>query len=252
VAFADDIASRFVGFSFGVNAGAAWGHSSYATNPNCVPTAQNGVFCIVPPDPSAVNGPAVAASGTGTLSPRGAIGGAQAGYNWRSGAIVYGGEIDFAALNLRQTATATGLFPSHFLATQYTLTDRIKVDWLATLRGRLGVAVAPQLLLYATGGAALAQVELSSAYADNAIGFGFPGGTGFASTSKIKPGWTLGGGAQWALERNWSVKAEYLYTNFGSVTVAVPLTNTPSFNQVIYVSSDLDVHVARIGLDYRL
>jgi opacity protein-like surface antigen len=50
-----------------------------------------------------------------------------------------------------------------------------------------------------------------------------------ASTSATKFGGTIGGGFEWKLAPNWSIKTEALYYNLGSVTVAAaPLTSTVS------------------------
>jgi outer membrane immunogenic protein len=252
-AYADDFAGRFSGFYIGANAGGAWGRSRFATDPGCPNDPASAVFCNAPPDASAANGSAVAASGTGKLSSSGFTGGAQAGLSWQTGAFVYGAEGDFGAMHLRKSAAANGVFPLPFAGTQYTVTESLSADWLATLRGRLGFTVTPQLLVYVTGGAAFTRVEFASSYADNAIDplVPFPGGTGSGSKSQFKTGWTLGGGLQWALNRYWSVKAEYLYADFGSVSIVVPLSNTAAFTQTMLASSDLAVHLVRFGVDYR-
>jgi outer membrane immunogenic protein len=247
---ADDTGARFEGLSLGIHAGAASGRSSYSTEPNCPPTA-DAVFCNAAPDPSAVNGTAVAASGSGKVVSRGLTGGVQAGYSWQSGRIVYGGEADFAALDFDETATASGAFPFPFLGTQYSVTNKTTLNWVSTLRARLGVTVTPQVLLYATGGAAFARIRFSSTYSDDAIDPTFPGGSGSGSTNSVKTGWVGGGGAQWALDRQWSMKAEYLYADFGSVSVGVPVTNTPNFAQTMSATSSVSMHLMRIGFDYR-
>lgn len=248
---ADDIAMRFGGFSIGANAGAAFGRSNYATDPGCPAVSVNAVFCNVAPDPSAVNGTAVATSGTGKLSASGFTGGVQAGLNWQTGAFVVGAEGDFGAMRLHRSASANGGFPFPFLGTRYTLTESFSTDWLATIRGRLGFAATPQLLVYATGGAAFTKLEFASSYSDNAIDANFPGGTGSGGNSRSKAGWTAGGGLQWALDRNWSVKAEYLFIDFGSISVPVPTSNTSAYTQTMQVSSDLTAHLLRFGVDYR-
>lgn len=241
----------FGGGYIGLNAGAAWGSSAYATNPNCPPSPSNPTFCQAAPDPSAVDGTAVAASGTGELSPAGFTGGIQAGYNWQDGHIVFGGEGDFGAFDLSESASPTGVFPSPFLGTTYALNESMSTQWLATLRARLGYTVAPHLLLYATGGIAFTDFKFTSSYSDNAIGGGFPGGTGFGKKSDVATGWTLGGGGEWLLDGRWSIKAEYLYLDFGSAKVAVPTSNTPFFTQTMQVDADLSAQVARVGINYR-
>lgn len=231
--------------------GAAWGDAKYDTDPGCVLGGSGGTFCIASPDPSVVNGTAVAASGTGRLSPVGFSGGVHVGYNWQTGLFVYGGEADFGAINLKASTASNGVFPFPFLGTQYTVTESVKADWLATIRGRLGVLVTPQVLLYVTGGAAFTKFEFSSAYSDNAIDVSFPGGTGSGSKSQFRTGWTVGGGAQWALTASWSIRAEYLYADFGSISVSVPVSNTAAFSQVVQVDASLTVQTARIGFSYQ-
>jgi opacity protein-like surface antigen len=46
----------------------------------------------------------------------------------------------------------------------------------------------------------------------------------FARVSDTKFGGTVGGGFEWMMAPNWSVKAEALYYDLGSVTVSAPLT----------------------------
>jgi hypothetical protein len=69
----------FSGFYAGFNAGAAWGSSGYTTDPGCAPSGTSSVFCEV--DASAINGLAVANSGSGDLSTAGFTGGIHGGHN---------------------------------------------------------------------------------------------------------------------------------------------------------------------------
>ena len=250
-AHADEMGERFSGLSFGFHAGAASGKSDYSTDSNCPPSTTDAVFCNTAPDPSAANGDAVAASGNGDLSSSGLTGGVQIGYNWQAAHIVYGVEADFAVVDFDETERATGTFPFPFLGTRYSVTNKTDLDWMSTVRVRLGATVTPQVLLYATGGAAFARIKVSGTYSDNAIDPTFPGGSGSDSDSEVKAGWVIGGGAQWALDQRWSVKAEYLYADFGSVSTDVPVSNTPNFRQTISASSDVRLHLLRIGFDYR-
>ena len=243
----------FGGAYIGLNAGAAWGSASYATDPGCLADpAAPAVFCNSAPSASAVNGTAVAASGSGDLSGAGFTGGIQGGYNWQSGKIVFGGEGDFGAFSFDKSTNATGNFPLVFAGTSYALTERASTNWLITLRGRIGYTVTPDLLLYATGGLALTDFHFASGYSDNAVSPGlFSGGTGFGARTDIKAGWVAGGGGEWLLDGPWSIKAEYLYLDFGSMSVAVPTSNTAAFAQTMLVDADLSAQVARIGINYR-
>ena len=90
----------------------------------------------------------------------GLIVGGQTGYNWQSGIWLVGIEADIAATNQRATKTlscpSTSCNPA--LAgfdAPVSLWRVQKLDWFSTLRGRLGVTVTPDALVYATGGAAV-------------------------------------------------------------------------------------------------
>jgi outer membrane immunogenic protein len=239
----------FSGAYVGINAGGALGTSHYKTDPRCAPT--DGTFCNFSQPASLVNGTAVADRGRGDISSTGVTGGIQAGYNTRKDDIVFGVEADFGLLDLGASKTAAGTFPFTFLGDSYTLEQTMSTDWLGTIRGRLGTAITPRLLLYATAGVALTDFKFTSRYSDNAVGFGFPGGSGSGSESEIRAGWTFGLGGEWQVDDLWSVKVEYLYMDFGSKGLDVPTSNTPAFAQTMRVEADLDTHILRIGLNYR-
>lgn len=239
----------FAGPYVGLDIGFAWGDSDFHTYPNC-PSDIGSVFCSADPAASSINGPAVEANGSGSMSPDGVTGGIRAGYNWQSNDVVFGAEADFGFFDLDDTHTVTGNFPSTFLGTQYTLEDTVSADWLATIRARLGWVIQQQFMLYATGGAAFTDIEVNSIYADNAIDGTFPGGTGFGSASDTKGGWTVGGGGEWKVSDSVSVKLEYLYVDFNNVSVAVPLSNTIDYQQSMTFVADLSANIVRFGVSY--
>src|SRR5262249_5373371 len=140
------------------------------TDAGCAPAAANSTFCNQSPSIFAANGQPVAAAGTGTLKPTGFTGGVQAGYNWQAGNFVFGAEADIVALNLGTTLVTRGAFPVPFLGNQFALAESVSTSWLATIRGRLGVTVVPNVLVYATGGVAFTDFRFASSYSDNAIG----------------------------------------------------------------------------------
>jgi opacity protein-like surface antigen len=43
----------------------------------------------------------------------------------------------------------------------------------------------------------------------------------FNQTSDWSAGWTVGGGVEWTLAQQWSVKAEYLYVDLGDISLAI-------------------------------
>ncbi len=244
VAFAGGTDS-WEGFYAGANIGYAWGSSDAVTTTDC------GTF--VPFYFACGNQPGVQASGTGSLSPQGVTGGVQAGYNWQQQALVYGGALDFGSFNLSKSRTGASAYAVAAPGVPYATSSSVDSDWLFTARGRLGWTAMPQLLLYATGGLALTNLEVSNAFADanNAV----PGAaaSGVSSHSKTIAGWTIGGGAEWMLARNWTVDAEYLFLDFGSVAASalVNAPASPGANSTVVTSSDLTAHTVRLGANYR-
>ena len=130
---------------------------------------------------------------------KGGFAGGTVGYNWQFGQFVAGIEADGAWADINNSVTQ--VFPG-----LGTLTASAKVDALATVRGRFGVAF-DQVLLYGTGGLALADTKLSA----SALGL-------TVSDNQTMTGWTAGAGIEWMFLPHWSIKGEYLYRSFGGQT----------------------------------
>jgi outer membrane immunogenic protein len=105
-------------------------------------------------------------------------------------------------------------------------------DWIATVRGRAGYGF-DRVLLYATGGAAAANREITA-------GGGYP----FSSATQI--GWTIGAGVEWAPWQNWTVKVEYLHVDLGNQTC--PVT---SCGGAVAIAVPLTEEVVRAGINYK-
>jgi outer membrane immunogenic protein len=120
--------------------------------------------------------------GTTTRNPTrpwGIAGGVQGGYNWQTGAWVFGAEADMTASAARDTFA-----PWKFAN-----------PWFGTLRGRVGYGF-NNILIYAT------------------LGFAFGGGevtVGGVSESKTHAGLAAGGGMEVGLTNRWSARVEYLF-----------------------------------------
>jgi outer membrane immunogenic protein len=209
---------NWTGFYAGINAGGVWGTSDATANL----------------DPIDFN-PALAATGTAKLKASGFTGGGQLGYNWQFNNIVTGLEADF---------NYTGINASRSAPTPpfVTLTNQsFKSNWLATFRGRLGLAW-DRSIFYVTGGLAAADINLSDS-------FTVPGSASvFGPYQQVRAGYTIGGGAEWAFSPVWSVKAEYLYVDLGTATSSVAtagLIPTDNF------SHRITENIARLGLNHR-
>jgi len=154
--------------------------------------------------------------GIGTFFSReadGFIGGGTLGYNFQRGNVVWGIETDFSGSNVEASG---GCGP---------VDCKTKLDWLWTLRGRVGLDM-NGWMPYFTGGLAVADIS-----ADN----------GFSSGSDTVAGWTIGGGLEVKLDRAWSLKAEYLYVDVGDGF------STGGGDR----ASLEDLHIVRGGLNYK-
>jgi opacity protein-like surface antigen len=129
--------------------------------------------------------------------PGGVIGGLQAGHNWRFDDVVVGFEAD------AQAAGLSGGLGLPFLALHQT------VEWFATLRGRVGYLVRPDLLAYGTGGFASGSGSSRFSFVDGA------GNSGEGLTNPTRTGFAAGGGLEWAFAPDWSAKLEYLFIDLG-------------------------------------
>jgi opacity protein-like surface antigen len=79
------------------------------------------------------------------------VGGGQIGYNWQSRQNVYGFEADVSAADIGVLET--------LVVPVAVLHASASVDWLATIRGRAGILVQPNLLIYGTADLAIAHAE---------------------------------------------------------------------------------------------
>ncbi|ARQ01210.1 outer membrane protein [Pseudorhodoplanes sinuspersici] len=238
---------NWTGLYVGLNAG--WGRAD-VDGRNSLPCS-TACTVFLPPNAASIN----ATGGYGS-SDEAFIGGGQIGYNWQNGIWVAGIEGDFGALKTKSTHTL--LLP--FVTAPFNgnrFDNSVETDWLATVRGRLGVTTfsGGKALLYATGGAAFTQVKASNTV--NAL-VPFPTGIdcaifycGGSSLDSIRVGWTIGGGIEWALVSNWSVKAEYLFADFGTVSTTTLYSRTASPTQIINHDANLSMHIVRAGLNYR-
>ena len=141
--------------------------------------------------------------------PSGVIGGAHAGYqiqfpgwNWFSSSGV--------VIGLEGTADGTGLHGTRTSATGVTMTTRPDVQ--GSIRARLGLAW-DRVLIYGTGGAAFSGI--TDGYSLRFPSFGTVPFLGVEDITKTRTGWTVGGGVEYALTNNWSIRVEYRYSDFG-------------------------------------
>ena len=205
----------WTGAYIGAQAGFGWSHTD----------APPASFYEDPNDDPAGAGPAFSFNGDGF------IGGAEAGYNWQTGSLVFGVVGDISAAGIKGT---------HVEASSFSADSTI--NWLSTARLNIGLPMG-NALLYGTAGVAFGGV--TSDLHDN-----YGGGSTVihSSDSGTGVGWTAGAGLAVALGTNWVLKGEYLYVDLGSVDYSY---SEPSGWPLITGSAKTTASLARLALDYR-
>jgi len=208
-------AATWTGFYTGVNTGWAW--SSFHTGVDAFP-AVSGFPQFV-----------------GT-SVDGAMFGTVVGYNFQRGNWVLGLEGDFVDTSITGTQQAIGTPSGAVSATN-------RIEWLASARGRVGV-LWWEGLVYGTAGIAWQQTThdamvVGTTAADIVS----------SSSSSTRTGFVVGAGYEWMLNQTWSVRAEYLFYDFGGTdTDAVLLPSGATVNSTTGTNT---VHTIRFGANLR-
>ena len=197
----------WTGFYIGLNAGGIWPSGSRNAN-------------IFDPN-SGIDGGFLTSEFPGGLGSQSAgfIGGGQAGYNWQTGAFVLGVETDFDGTTVsKNTNFSSSPFggPGIFGGDVLNVNAKTSLDWLGTTRARVGFVATPdnRLMIYATGGVAYGGGSSNFSVFDSRNDLFFQG-----SPSSTRVGWTIGGGVEYAVTNNITIKGEYLYADLGSHTI---------------------------------
>ena len=275
----------WTGFHVGLNAGGIWNNNN-AINVSSWPISYYG------------SEPALWAPLNSTVSSGnngGFIGGGQIGYDWQvpyagmgfvtgieadiqgiasSGGNVsrnslYPGPYNGGTLNIPGVGTP----PYNWNVADYTwnnVSGSAKLQYLGTVRGRIGYLVLPSFLVYGTGGLAYGGVSInlnqsqifnvteSQGATSNLGGWAAFGNANYSNT---QVGYTAGGGAEWMFMPNWSAKAEYIYYNLGNVSLTSVMTAVPTgttiaaggTNQLWNASTantTLSGNIVRAGVNY--
>jgi outer membrane immunogenic protein len=279
------------GFYVGLNAGyGARTNSASAATVFAIDNWAAGNQSLSPGSFQSFGGLALANSGMIGAGGSGFVGGGQVGYNLSVGPhIVVGLEADMQGSTIGGGCRAAGIVqdffyqfanvtdPSDTRLVSGAVSLSTSVDWIGTVRARMGYLILPTLLAYATGGLSYGGVSSSStvlsvaqniALLDNInppagglynsqIGFG--GG----SQSQVRAGWSVGGGVEWMFAPAWSVKAEGLYADLGSSTLTTvsfapgqsdgglvfPVA-FPAYANLVSRSVQYQMAIGRLGLNY--
>ena len=63
----------------------------------------------------------------------------------------------------------------------------------------------------------------------------------------------IGAGGELALNRNWSVKAEYLHVDLGSISTTAKITHGGfvGYTNTLTTKADITANIARVGVNYK-
>ncbi|MBN8939465.1 MAG: porin family protein [Rhizobiales bacterium] len=177
-----------------------------------------------------------------SLPANGGLIGATVGYNHQFGQVVAGLEADFSLTGMKSHGQAPdgNIWLPGDRANQ---TWSTTVNWLSTLRGRVGFTF-DRFLVYATGGLALGGVSDRTRFDyDDGAGGGFSTSD---RSSKTHVGWTLGAGVEAALTDRLTAKLEYLHVDLGTQTYRTDLGRI-----LIHADARITADMVRAGLNYR-
>jgi outer membrane immunogenic protein len=184
-----------------------------------------------------------------SLHPDGFVGGVQAGYNWQVNTnLVWGVEFDFQGSDEKVHTSFSNAYGCNFEGCSLSQTRDAKINWFGTARGRIGWLLTPTTMLYGTGGLAYGKVSVSGTVTDDIKNTG----ASFAfSNSQVKAGFAIGAGIEGAVANwsGWTVKAEYLYIDLGSIggSGIEPITGG-RYNW----DARFTDQIVRLGFNYRL
>ena len=162
----------------------------------------------------------------------GVIGGAHVGYNLQLNQFVVGLEGSVDGTSISKNAHL-GLFGGADPAVSYNVSSDVQ----GSIRGRVGYAW-DRVLIYATGGVAFAgtKINVSTPFS-------------YDSASNSRVGWTVGGGVEYAVTNNWSIRAEYRYSDFGHPTFYP--TNLSALEPGVYFQRQLKQNQVQAGFSYK-
>lgn len=210
------LSPRWEGLSVGFHAGMGFGNWSSSAEINA---SNVGAVYSTPPTESAALG---------------ALAGIQFAYTWQLGSFVFGPEADLSIAAIKNADVRpyfVSFPPNPTVFGPFNTDNRMSVDWLSSVRGKLGFANG-NWLFFGSGGLALAGFEASRFLSQ--------------TLSDVAVGYAVGGGVSYAFGPNVSMRAEYLRYAFPDKTLPVGNVDYATTTTV-----NVTNNVIRAGLDWR-
>ena len=229
----------WTGFYMGTAVGGAWGDFGWQTT--ALEAPPNSPF------------PVDQATAQATFRDQQPWLGSFGGYNWQMSNWLIGAEADFGRSNLADGQNGIpGTRLAQFNPPMDARADAVSVEteWDASARLRAGVLMAPGLLIYATGGVAIADVNARASCVNvlTIPGGGWCQGDHYERHNETLVGWTAGGGLEALLGDHWFARGEYRYTDLGSFDHEF-FADAPA--DTVSASIDVRTQTLTAGLGYR-
>ena len=174
---------------------------------------------------------------TWDIDPDGIVGGGYAGYNYQfTNGLVLGVETE---LNANGGSGSGPAYENGEIAIgdpSYWPAD-VDLKWSGSTRARVGYAM-DRWLPFVTAGVAYAGYDFRTHFE----------GSVYDEGDGTLAGWTIGGGAEYAITDNWRVRASYLYTDYGSDRFDAYYPNTDDFAYTRDI--DLKTHTLAVGVSF--
>jgi outer membrane immunogenic protein len=177
--------------------------------------------------------------------------GGRAGYDWQVGPLVVGTLVDVSKTDVSDAVSAFSTTPAFYAFTR-------ELNYLTGLRGRIGAGNA-RVLVYGTGGAALANIDHLFTTSNGVNTFVPSQGMAVAESSW---GYQAGGGVEFRVGARVSILGEYLFTSIDDRDDSIVRAQgpAPATNPFILVnaagtdqrrSDRFEFQAVRVGLNYR-
>jgi outer membrane immunogenic protein len=216
----------WTGYYFGGSIGARFTEAKWATS-RIADIETGNLMAPVQPDSE-------------QLGSRSFLGSLYTGYNWHAGSWVWGIEGDVGFGHSRKTIEG---FPGTLGALAL---DKLTVEAgnEGSLRLRAGVLLSPNTLWYGTTGLAFQDTKLN-ATCNAANWCTVPHNE---TVGRVVLGYTVGGGVETAVARNWLTRVEYRFSSYGKFDHTFFANN---FDDRFAGSARLESHKLGVGLAYK-
>lgn len=141
-----------------------------------------------------------------------------AGMNMQSDNLVYGVEADLTFTDFNEQQKVTDVVYNSAPATTFSFTTNVKSSLAASIRGRLGM-VSDKSLYYVTAGLSMRKFSYDFLFTDT-----FQPQLVSLSDEGWKQGISFGLGLDHKLEGEWTLKVEFMQTNYADVVDATSTT----------------------------